>query len=188
MFKNIKFISGILSLLSLAACSKPVSRPEGSASKSSFYDLSYTDINGNKVSMSEYKGKKILIVNTASKCGYTPQYKDLEKLYEERKGNLVIIGFPANDFLGQEPGSNKEIAEFCSTNYNITFPMSEKITVKGDEMHPVYKWLTDKDINGWNTQEPKWNFHKYLVNENGELIKVFPSGVKPYDKELTEAL
>jgi len=186
--KNIKLFSGILSLLSLMACSKPVARSEGAASKSSFYDLSFTDINGKNVSMSEFKGKKIMIVNTASECGYTPQYEGLEKLYEEKKANLVVIGFPANDFLGQEPGSNEEIAEFCKSNYGVTFPMSEKITVKGEAMHPVYKWLTDKTKNGWNTQEPKWNFHKYVISENGELIKVFPSGTKPSDAELLEVL
>ncbi|NUN10711.1 MAG: glutathione peroxidase [Ignavibacteriaceae bacterium] len=188
MVKHLKLFSGILSLFSLISCSKPVARPEGAESKSSIYELSYTDMDGKVVNLSDFRGKKILIVNTASKCGYTPQYEGLQKLYEENSGKLVVIGFPANDFMGQEPGTNEEIEEFCQTNYNITFPMSEKISVKDPNMHPVYKWLTDKTKNGWNTEEPKWNFHKYLINEQGELIKVFPSGVKPLDQELTSAL
>lgn len=188
MTKYMKLFSGIISLFSLIACSKPVAKPEGAESKSSFYELSFTDIYGKTVKLSDFKGKKILIVNTASKCGYTPQYEGLQKLYQDYSDKLVVIGFPANDFMGQEPGTNEEIEQFCKTNYNVTFPMSEKISVKNPDMHPVYRWLTDKNKNGWNTEEPKWNFHKYLIDEKGELIKVFPSGVKPMSEEITSLL
>jgi len=159
-------------------------RPKDAKSRKSIYELSFTSIDGKKVSLSEFRGKKILFVNVASKCGFTPQYEELEKLYEEYKDKITVIGFPANDFMNQEPGSNEQIANFCKTTYGVKFPMSEKTTVVGKFKHDIYKWLTDKTLNGWNDSEPKWNFHKYLVDENGELIAVFPSATKPISEKI----
>jgi glutathione peroxidase len=163
-------------------------KPEGARSAKSIYEYSYTSIDGKEVKLEAYRGKKILFVNVASKCGFTPQYEDLEKLYEQWKEKLVIVGFPANDFMGQEPGTNDEIASFCRLNYGVTFPLSEKVTVVGEGKHPIYQWLTDKSLNGWNAAEPKWNFHKYLVSETGELIAVFPSSTKPESEEIVSHL
>ncbi len=163
-------------------------KPEGAKSTVSIYDYSYRSIDGKDVKLDDYRGRKMLIVNVASECGFTPQYEGLEKLYEERAGGLVIIGFPANDFGGQEPGTNGEIAAFCRSKFSVTFPMSEKISVVGNEKHPVYRWLTDKSLNGWNSDAPKWNFHKYLVDESGELVAVFPSAVAPGGKEIASLL
>jgi glutathione peroxidase len=146
---------------------------------SSIYDYSFTTLDGKKISLSRYKGMKMLIVNTASECGYTPQYEGLQKLYEKYKGNLVVIGFPTNDFGQQEPGENEEIQSFCSKNYKVTFPMSQKVTVKGEAMHPIYKWLTQKSLNGKLDSEVKWNFQKYLIDETGQLVAVYKSSVKP---------
>lgn len=154
----------------------------------SFYDFKMKSIDGKMIDFAQYKGKKILVVNVASKCGFTPQYEALESLYEKYSNKLVILGFPANNFGGQEPGTNEEIKEFCTSKYGVTFPMFEKISVKGLDMDPLYRWLTDKDYNGWNTQEPTWNFCKYLINEKGELIQFFPSKVTPLSKELTDAI
>jgi glutathione peroxidase len=146
----------------------------------SFYDLKAKTIDGKEFSFADLKGKKVLIVNTASKCGYTPQYEDLEKLYKEYKDkNLVIIGFPANNFGRQEPGTNEEIEEFCKKNYGVTFQMMEKIDVKGDDKHPVYKWLTEKSLNGSMDSSVKWNFQKYMIDEKGKLVDVAGSGDKP---------
>ena len=131
------------------------------------------------------KGKKVLIVNTASKCGYTPQYADLEKLYEQYGGkDFTIIGFPANNFNNQEPGSNEEIRQFCTRNYGVTFPMMAKISVKGDDMHPLYQWLTSKAKNGVMNSEVKWNFQKYLIDKNGKLLAKFDSNVNPLSDEI----
>jgi len=129
-----------------------------------------------------------LIVNTASKCGYTPQYEALEALYEKYKDKLVIVGFPANNFLSQEPGDNSEIASFCKKNYGVTFPMAAKISVKGKDMAPLYIWLTDKDYNGVKSSNVKWNFQKYLLNEKGQLVEVFSPGVKPDSEEIINAI
>jgi glutathione peroxidase len=146
----------------------------------SFYDLKAKTIDGKEFNFSDLKGKKVLIVNTASRCGFTPQYEDLEKLYKEYKDkNLVIIGFPANNFGRQEPGSNEEIGEFCKKNYGVTFQMMEKIDVKGDDKHPVYKWLTEKSLNGKMDSSVKWNFQKYMIDDNGNLVDVVGSGDKP---------
>lgn len=152
------------------------------------YEFKVTQLNGKPLDMAQYKGKKILIVNTASKCGYTPQYKELEALYQKYKDRMVIIGFPANDFGAQEPGSNEEIAQFCSSTYNVTFPMSQKISVKGDDMAPIYQWLTNMQYNRFKNSEVKWNFQKYLINEKGELVGVFESKVTPLSKELIVAI
>jgi len=145
----------------------------------SFYSLKATLNNGKEISFEQYKGRNVLVVNVASQCGYTPQYTELEKLY---KGNeIIILGFPSNNFRGQEPGNNKEIAGFCSINYGVTFPLFKKDDVKGNAKQPVYKWLTDKNKNGWNDLEPQWNFYKYLIDENGNLSKIFSSSVLPLD-------
>jgi glutathione peroxidase len=146
----------------------------------SFYDLKAKTIDGKEFSFAELKGKKVLIVNTASKCGYTPQYEDLEKLYKEYKDqNFVIIGFPANNFGRQEPGTNEDIKEFCTKNYGVSFQMMEKIDVKGDDMNAVYKWLTSKELNGKMDSSVKWNFQKYLIDEKGNLVDVVSSDEKP---------
>ena len=147
----------------------------------SFYELTYTDIDGKPVSMSAFKGKYVLCVNVASKCGHTPQYAKLEALYEKLKDKLVIIGFPCNQFLGQEPGSEKEIAEFCTKNYGVTFPLASKIDVKGKDQHPVYTWLMTKDVNGVSDDKVEWNFHKVLVSPEGVWLKAFSAGSDPME-------
>lgn len=141
-------------------------------------------IDGKEFDLASLKGKKVLVVNTASKCGNTPQYKDLEALYEKYKDrNFVIIGFPANNFMGQEPGTNKEIKEFCELNYGVTFPMMSKISVKGDNQDPIYKWLTQKSENGKMDAAVTWNFQKFLIDENGNLVDVVnPKGSPMSDK------
>lgn len=151
---------------------------------SSIYDFTVTGLDGKPINFPDFKGKKILVVNTASECGFTPQYKGLEELYEKYKDKLVIIGFPANNFGHQEPGTNQEIADFCKKNYSVTFPMAAKISVKGDDMHPLYQWLTRKELNGFSDSEVRWNFQKYLIDESGKLIAVFKSGVKPMSEEI----
>ena len=149
-------------------------------SQTSFYDLKAKTIDGKDFSFAELKGKKVLVVNTASKCGFTPQYEDLEKLYEKYKDkNFVIIGFPANNFMHQEPGSNTEIKEFCSKNYGVSFQMMEKISVKGDDMNAVYHWLTEKTLNTKMDSSVKWNFQKYMIDEKGNLVDVAFSNEKP---------
>lgn len=151
----------------------------------SFYDFTVTDIDGNPYPLSGLKGKKVMVVNTASRCGLTPQYEDLEKLYEKYGGkDFVIIGFPANNFLRQEPGSNAEIREFCTKNYGVTFPMMAKISVKGDDMHPLYRWLTSKELNGVMDSDVQWNFQKYLIDQDGRLVDVIAPRVKPMDEKI----
>ena len=149
------------------------------------YQFKVTDLYGKEFDFSTLKGKKLLIVNTASECGLTPQYKDLEAIYSKYKDkNFVIIGFPANNFGSQEPGSNEQIAKFCHMNYGVTFPMMSKISVKGKDIHEVYKFLTQKDKNGLQDSQVEWNFQKYLINEEGELIKVLSPRVLPTDSEI----
>ena len=151
----------------------------------SIYDFKTTTIDGKPFDMSSLKGKKVLIVNTASKCGFTPQYADLEKLYKKYGGDhFTIIGFPANNFNNQEPGTNKDIEAFCTKNYGVTFPMMSKISVKGGDMDPIYKWLTQKSMNGKMDSEVKWNFQKYLVDENGNLVNVVYSKENPMSSEI----
>jgi len=151
----------------------------------SFHDFTVKDINGNEFSLSDLKGKKILVVNTASKCGLTPQYEGLQSLYEKYGGDdFEIIGFPANNFAKQEPGSNDEIAEFCSVNYGVTFPMMSKISVKGKDQHPLYKWLTSKKENGVEDSKVSWNFQKYMINEEGQLVGHFQPRTKPDHQDL----
>lgn len=154
-------------------------------SKETIYQFKVKDLYGEEFDFSSLKGKKVMIVNTASKCGLTPQYEDLEALYKEYKDKgLVIIGFPANNFAEQEPGTNKEIAEFCKVNYGVTFPMMEKISVKGEDMAPLYQFLTQKSKNGLEDSEVEWNFQKYLINEKGELEDVISPKTSPKDKEI----
>jgi glutathione peroxidase len=154
----------------------------------SIYDFKVPGLDGNSIDLSKYKGKKILIVNTASKCGNTPQYEALEKLYEKYKDKLVIIGFPANNFGGQEPGTNVEIKEFCSKNYGVSFPMAEKVSVKGDDIHPLFKYLVG-EAEKMGIQDPiKWNFTKFLVDEKGKLITVINNKVNPLSEEITKYL
>ena len=150
----------------------------------SFYDLEAKLINGEVVKMEKYRGKKVLIVNVASKCGLTPQYTQLEELYGKFSEKLVVLGFPSNQFLRQEPGSNSEIASFCSKNYNITFPIFEKTRVKGSKRHIIYDWLSSKDKNGWNKKGPSWNFTKYLIDENGTLVKRISPRTSPISDEV----
>ena len=151
----------------------------------SFHDFIVKDINGEEYPLSQLKGKKVLVVNTASRCGFTPQYEDLERLYQEYGGDkFQIIGFPANNFLRQEPGSDERIAEFCSTRYSITFPMMSKISVKGKKIHPVYYWLTSKEQNGVMDAPVKWNFQKYMIDEEGRLVGSVDPKEKPYSEKI----
>jgi glutathione peroxidase len=154
----------------------------------SIYSFKIQALDGTNIDFSAFKGKKILIVNTASQCGYTPQYEGLQKLYEQYKEKLVIVGFPANNFGGQEPGTNGEIKEFCKKNYGVTFPMAAKISVKGEDTAPIYKWLCNKSENGVMDAEIKWNFGKFLLDEKGNLINYFPSKVTPLSEEITSKL
>ncbi len=182
-------------LMSVASCfggSKPISKPtnmtiENNASND-FYKFKMNAIDGKVIDFAKYAGKKVLIVNTASECGYTPQYAELQKLHEQYSDKVVVLGFPCDDFGGQEPGANVAIEHFCKKNYGVTFQLFEKLSVKGKSISPLYKWLTDKNKNGWNEQAPTWNFCKYLINEKGELIKFFPSAVSPMGKDVIEAI
>jgi glutathione peroxidase len=154
----------------------------------SIYDFKVPSLDGGTIDFSKFKGKYILVVNTASKCGYTGQYEDLEKLYEANKSKLVVVGFPANNFGGQEPGSNQEIKEFCKKNYGVTFPMAEKVSVKGGDTHPLFQFLTKKEMNGVQDAEIKWNFTKFLLDKDGKLLAVFPSSVNPMSEEIAKYL
>ena len=154
----------------------------------SIYDFKVEALDGSTIDFAKFKGKKILIVNTASQCGFTPQYEGLEKLYETYKDKLVIVGFPANNFGAQEPGTNSEIKEFCKKNYGVTFPMAAKVSVKGDDVAPIYQWLCNKTENGVLDAEIKWNFGKFLLDEKGNLIEYFPSKVTPMSEEITSKL
>ena len=153
-----------------------------------FYGYSAIGIDGDTIRMEEYKDRKILLVNVASKCGFTPQYKELEQLHKNHSNELIVLGFPSNDFLWQEPGSNDEIKTFCQRKQGVSFQMFEKIHVKGKKQHSLYKWLSDSELNGWNNKSPSWNFCKYLIDEKGELIDFFPSRVKPLDTTITRHL
>ncbi|WP_233819963.1 glutathione peroxidase [Dyadobacter sp. CY312] len=170
--------------------SEIVKRPaEVPVAKQSLYDFKVKSLVGDKVvDLSQYKGKKVVILNVASKCGYTKQYADWEKFNKDHGDKVVVLGFPSNNFGGQEPGTSEEIATFCSATYGVTFPMFEKVEVKGENKAPLYKWLSTKDLNGWNDKEPSWNFCKYVVNENGELTQFFASKILPTDPEFLKAV
>jgi glutathione peroxidase len=153
--------------------------------KKSLYDFKTTTIDGEPFDLASLKGKKVLIVNVASRCGYTPQYAQLEELYKKySSNNFVIIGFPANNFMGQEPGTNAEIKEFCTSKYNVTFPMMAKISVKGDDIDPLYIWLTSKEQNGVTDAPVKWNFQKFMINEQGQVVDFASPGEKPFDDKI----
>ena len=153
----------------------------------SFYDLSIEGINGDLISFSEFKGKHVLIVNVASKCGYTSQYSDLQKLSEDFD-NVIVLGVPCNQFANQEPKNESEIFAFCSSKYDVSFPMTKKIKVKGYNQHPVYQWLTNKTLNNVGDYNVKWNFNKFLISNKGELISYFPSRIKPYSNDIIKLL
>jgi glutathione peroxidase len=154
----------------------------------SIYDVEINDIDDNKINLKDFKEKKILFVNVASKCGFTKQYKELEELHQLYKDKLIIIGLPCNQFGEQEPGSHSEIKEFCQKNYGVTFLISEKIKVKGDGIHPLYKWLTNKELNGVSSSTVKWNFQKYIIDEKGGLIDVFYSATNPLSKKIQDII
>lgn len=153
-------------------------------STSSIYDIKINSLMGDNIDLNEFKGKTILFVNVASKCGFTPQYKDLQSLHEKYKEKLIIIGVPCNQFGAQEPGSSKEIESFCQKNYGVDFLMTEKINVKGDEQHELYSWLTNKELNGVKTSSVKWNFQKYMIDKNGNFIDYFYSTTNPLSDKI----
>lgn len=184
-------------LLSAAAILQSCKNQKSDLSKSknteanmnkTIYDYKVESLDGKEINFADFKGKKILIVNTASKCGFTPQYEDLEKLSKDYQDKLVIVGFPANNFGSQEPGSNEEIGAFCEKNFGVTFPMAAKVSVKGDDTAPIFKYLTDKDLNGVKNTTILWNFTKFLVDENGHLIDSYISTTKPTSESITKYL
>lgn len=175
-----KFIFILLAMVSIGINAQNMSNR-------SIHQFKVTDLEGREFDFSKLKGKKIMVVNTASECGLTPQYKQLQKVYEQYQDKgFVIVGFPANNFGSQEPGSDKEIAAFCERNYGVTFPMMSKISVKGEDMHKIYKFLTQKEKNGIMDSEVQWNFQKYLIDENGKLVKVIDPRTLPDDQEILE--
>lgn len=185
----------VFGVLSLVACQEntaqgkksTVANEKNKSMTQSIYQFKVTDLSGKEFDFTSLKGKKVMIVNTASKCGLTPQYKDLQAIYDQYKDqNFVIVGFPANNFMEQEPGTNEEIATFCERNYGVTFPMMDKISVKGNDMAPIYQFLTQKSKNGVQDSEVEWNFQKYLLNEKGELVKVVSPRTLPTDKEIVD--
>ena len=154
----------------------------------SIYDIEINDIIGNPIDLNEFKGKHILFVNVASECGFTPQYAGLEELHEKFKDDLIVIGFPCNQFGEQEPGSTKEIQQFCAKNFGVSFLLTEKIKVKGEGQHPLYAWLTNKELNGSSNSIVKWNFQKYIVDKDGEFVNYFYSTTKPLSRKITSIL
>jgi glutathione peroxidase len=183
MKKQLLFKSALL--IFFFYCLVPISAIS-SENSGSLHDFVVEDIYGDKFNLADLKGKKVMVVNTASKCGLTPQYEKLETLYKTygSENNFVIIGFPANNFMNQEPGSDEEIATFCQENYGVSFPMMSKISVKGDDIHPLYQWLTDESKNGVMDSEVKWNFQKYLIDENGKLVNYFAPRHDPMSDEI----
>lgn len=181
------FLFGFLTSL-IPGCKYVAQNTNNAKAKSSIYELSFISLTGEEIKLSSFKGKKIMIVNVASRCGFTPQYAELEKIQQKYKDKLQIIGFPCNQFAGQEPGDSKQIKEFCTSNYGITFPISEKINVKGNNKHPIFQWLTNKNLNGWNSQSPSWNFCKYIISEDGQLMAYLSSKVLPDSKEIESYL
>jgi glutathione peroxidase len=164
------------------------SKPENLSNMGNLHTFTVKSLDGKDLSLSAYKGKKVVLLNVASKCGYTPQYADWQKFHEKYGKDIVVLGFPANDFMKQEPGNSSEIAEFCQKNYGVTFQMCEKVEVTGKSQHPLYSWLSNKSLNGWNDKAPTWNFCKYVVDENGNLTHFFESNILPNNKEFTKAL
>ena len=181
---SMKYFTFIITLFTLTMENL---QAQNNADNQTIYQFTVEDINGQPFALADLKGKKVMIVNTASKCGLTPQYKELEALYKQYKDkDFIIIGFPANNFLGQEPGSNEQIASFCSINYGVTFPMMSKISVKGKNMHPLYQFLTQKSKNGVEDSKVQWNFQKYLIGRDGKLEKVIAPKTLPSSDEVTQ--
>jgi len=181
---SMKYFTFIITLFTLTMENL---QAQNNADNQTIYQFTVEDINGNPFALADLKGKKVMIVNTASKCGLTSQYKELEALYQQYKDkDFIIIGFPANNFLGQEPGSNEQIASFCSINYGVTFPMMSKISVKGKNMHPLYQFLTQKSKNGVEDSKVKWNFQKYLIGRDGKLEKVIDPKTLPSSDEVKQ--
>ncbi|MDL5513055.1 glutathione peroxidase [Arenibacter sp. M-2] len=164
------------------------SKPKEKMHLPSIYDIKINNLSGTPINMKDFEGKYILLVNVASKCGFTPQYKQLQELHETHKNQIVVIGLPCNQFGGQEPGKAADIEKFCEVNYGANFLMTEKINVKGKDQHPLYRWLTDKTMNGHKNSTVKWNFQKYLVDEKGNLIDYFYSNTKPMSSKITQHL
>lgn len=175
-----KYFLTLLAVVMLSAFTMPANN--------SIHSFKVKSIDGGTIDFAKYKGKKILVVNVASQCGYTRQYEGLQKLYDAHKDKLVIVGFPANNFGSQEPGSEGEIAQFCKARFGVTFPMASKISVKGDDTAPIYKWLTSKAQNGVLDATIGWNFNKFLLDENGKMLAYFPSKVEPDSEEITKWL
>jgi glutathione peroxidase len=182
----------VLTLIALVACTNAANKQsepmQTQTDTRTIHDFKVKALNGGIIDFSQFKGKKILIVNVASECGYTYQYEDLQKLSEEYKEKLVIVGFPSNDFGGQEPGSAEEIQQFCQKNYSVTFPLAEKVNIKTEPIAPIYQWLTTKANNGVENADVTWNFNKFLIDENGRYIAHFGNKVKPYDDALIAAI
>ena len=187
--KYYKFIPvSIIAIIGFVTMSVMVNVDKQSEPTSSLYDLKIKSLSDEDIDLSEFKGKKILFVNVASKCGFTPQYEGLQKLHDKYSDKLVIIGVPCNQFMNQEPGTSEEIVSFCQKNYGVSFLMTEKIDVKGKNIHPIYEWLTTKKINGNIDSSVKWNFQKYLIDENGQLLDIFSSKIKPGSEEIIRAI
>lgn len=184
----------ILAVVLLAACTTSTSKDKktetmvSAQTSQSIHEFKVPSIDGGTIDFGAFKGKKVLVVNTASECGYTRQYEGLQKLYEENKEKLVIVGFPANDFGKQEPGANEEIKEFCKAKFGVTFPLAAKVAVTGEEKHPLFKWLTSREENGVMDAEIKWNFTKFLLDEEGKLVATFPSKVEPISEDILQYL
>ncbi len=181
-YKIIAIVTLIMGLISFFAERLSASRPPKQSDKS-FYEFKAESLSGEEIDFEKYRGRKVIVVNTASRCGYTPQYKDLQKIHEQYGSRVDVLGFPANNFLWQEPGSNESIAEFCEKNYGVDFQMFAKVSVKGKDQHPIFQWLEEQ-----TGKAPGWNFCKYIINEQGKVVAFFPSKVKPSDPEILKLL
>lgn len=189
MKKYIALVISLIFLILISANSLQSRDKQKGATMNSIYDFTMKEIDGNDVKLEQFKGKAILIVNVASKCGFTSQYEGLQKIYSQYKDqDFVILGFPANNFMGQEPGTNEEIKQFCTLNYNVTFPMFSKISVKGKDIDPLYKFLTEKETNPEFAGDISWNFNKFLIDRDGKIVSRFGSRVKPESEEMIQAI
>jgi glutathione peroxidase len=189
MKHNVIRVSLVVAFVAAMTCGLTLASNKPAGSNGSVYDFTMKNIDGRQVNLADFRGKVVLIVNVASRCGFTPQYEGLEKIYNKYQGQgFVILGFPANNFMSQEPGTDEEIKTFCSAKYNVTFPMFSKISVKGSDIHPLYKFLTDKSSDPEFAGDIKWNFNKFLVDKNGKVVARFDSQVKPESAEVTQAI